>query len=181
MVRPRKRILAAIIVTAAAVLWLFEATMFDSRYVRLPLTVIEQTLDPTSAPAPGTRLAYAATAYCRGLLTSSGVAVQAGVAAADPSLLPVGSVVQLDFDDDDDDHDGIYSVLDTGPLVRGREIDLYMWNCTEARAFGRKAVRMTVLRLGWDPKATARGFLDRFTNPGAAAPVLPSRPLPVAP
>ena len=33
-------------------------------------------LDPSAPPAPGARLAFSATAYCKGLVTTSGVAVQ---------------------------------------------------------------------------------------------------------
>ena len=134
--------------------------MLDSRYVSLPLSLIEPNFDPTAPPAPGARLAFTATAYCKGMVTSSGVTAQSGVTAADPALLPAGSVVQLDFKDDR--YDGIYTVLDTGPAVQGREIDLYMWSCNEALRFGRRPVRMTVLRLGWNPHATTRGFFDRF-------------------
>ena len=28
--------------------------------------------------------------------------------------------------------------MDTGPMVRGRHIDLYMWSCKEALEFGRR-------------------------------------------
>jgi 3D (Asp-Asp-Asp) domain-containing protein len=151
------------IVAAVAFVWLFEETMPDSRYVRLPLTLIEPGFDPTAPPSPGARLAFSATAYCKGQVTSAGVAPIAGVAASDKTLLPLGSVVQLDFRDDK--YDGIYTVLDTGPEIKGREIDLYMWSCNEALQFGRKAVRMTVLRLGWNPRATTRGFFERLLAP----------------
>lgn len=167
-------------VAAGVFVSLLGVTMFDSRYVTLPLTLIEPGFDPTAPPAPGARLAFAATAYCKGLVTSSGVAVQTGVAAADPALLPVGSVVQLDFKEDR--YDGMYTVLDTGPEVQGREIDLYMWSCNEALRFGHRDVRMTILRLGWNPRATTHGFFDRFRKPEATEPeLLPSRPLPVVP
>lgn len=158
--------------------WLFEATMLDSRYVLLPLSLIEPNFDPTAPPAPGARLAFTATAYCKGMVTSSGVTAQSGVTAADPTLLPAGSVVQLDFKDDK--YDGIYTVLDTGPAVQGREIDLYMWSCNEAVRFGRKPVRMTVLRLGWNPHATTRGFFDRFRARPAPAPEAPPAETPNA-
>ena len=46
--------------------------------------------------SPGARLAFSATAYCKGIVTASGVPVQSGVAAADPELLPVGSVIEVD-------------------------------------------------------------------------------------
>ena len=153
---------------ASIFVWLFEATMLDSRYVSLPLSLIEPNFDPTAAPAAGARLAFTATAYCKGMVTSSGVSVQSGATAADPALLPAGSVVQLDFREDK--YDGIYTVLDTGPAVQGREIDLYMWSCNEALRFGRRPVRMTVLRLGWNPHATTRGFFDRFRSRPAPEP-----------
>ena len=111
-------------------------------------------------PPPGARLAFSATAYCKGIVTASGVPVQSGVAAADPELLPVGSVVEIDSLPQQ--YNGIYTVLDTGPAVQGRQVDLYMWSCNEALAFGRKPIHLTVLRLGWNPRATTPSFLDRF-------------------
>jgi len=145
-------------IAAGVFVWLLEVTMLDSRYVTLPLSLIEAGFDPTAPPTPGARLAFTATAYCKGLVTSSGVPVQQGATAADPALLPVGSILQLDFRSDDK-YDGIYTVLDVGPEVQGREIDLYMWSCNEALEFGRKPVRMTVLRLGVEPAGDDARFL----------------------
>ena len=156
--------------------------MLDSQYVSLPLTLIESGFDPSAPPSPGARLAFTATAYCKGEVTSAGVNAQIGVTASDPALLPLGSIVQLDFKEDR--YDGIYSVLDTGPAIEGREIDLFMWNCGEAQRFGRKPVRMVVLRLGWDPHATTPGFLDRFLKKaatvGTPAPPASNAPAPSA-
>jgi 3D (Asp-Asp-Asp) domain-containing protein len=81
------------------------------------------------------------------------VPVRAGIAAADPSVLPLGSVIQVGGVPDA--YKGIYTVLDTGPEVKGREIDVYIWSCHEALAFGRRRVELTVLRLGWDQTSTA--------------------------
>ena len=51
--------------------------------------------------------------------------------------------------------------MDTGPDVQGRHLDLYMWSCNEALRFGRTPVRITVLRLGWNPATTAPpGLVD---------------------
>ena len=128
-------------------------------------------------PAPGARLPFTATAYCKGLVTRAGVTAQAGVAASDPTLLPLGSIVELN--NDDERYDGIYSVVDTGPAVQGREIDIYMWSCHEALKFGRRPVRLTVLRLGWDPKATTPSFMQRlFRHPEPARAPTPQRSLP---
>jgi hypothetical protein len=46
--------------------------------------------------------------------------------------------------------------------VKGRELDLYMWSCTEALAFGRRPVRVTILRLGWDPQQSAPGPIEQL-------------------
>jgi 3D (Asp-Asp-Asp) domain-containing protein len=169
------------IVSALVFVGLLEVTMLDSRYVTLPMGLIEPVFDPTAPPAPGARLAFAATAYCKGLVTSAGVAPQRGIAAADPTLLPMGTIVQLDFRNDK--YDGMYTILDVGPEIQGREVDLYMWSCVEAQQFGRMPVRMTVLRLGWNPRATSHGFFERLLNrePAPEVEPLPSRPLPIGP
>jgi 3D (Asp-Asp-Asp) domain-containing protein len=171
-----------VVVTAVAAVGfvsLYEATMLDSKEAVVAGTVAGRTMMPP--PEPGARLAFTATAYCKGLTTRAGAPVQAGIAASDPALLPLGSVVEIDSTDSR--YDGIYSILDTGPAVQGAEIDIYMWSCHEALRFGRKPVRLTVLRLGWNPRATAPGFMNRLfrhiEQPEQSGRSLPSRPLPV--
>jgi len=129
-------------------LLLYESTVSDSRYAARQAELMEGQLKP----APGARLQFKATAYCKGQTTASGVTVRSGVVAADESLLPVGSVVQADFDMPE--YNGVYTVMDTGPEVQGREVDVYMWSCFEALRFGRQDVHIVVLRLGWNPKDT---------------------------
>lgn len=151
----------------------YEVTILDSRYAAR-LAMLRET---TAPPSPGARLRFSATAYCKGTTTASGVTVRTGIAAADPALLPVGSVVQ--FDSLPDPHNGIYTVMDTGPTVMGRHVDVYMWNCHDALRFGRRSVGLTVLRLGWNPRASQPGLVDiLFRRREQAAPVpLPSQPL----
>jgi 3D (Asp-Asp-Asp) domain-containing protein len=162
------------IVTAVAAMGFvsfYEVTALDSKYAARLATLHE-----TSAPPlPGSRLAFSARAYCKGLVTASGVAVQSGVAAADPELLPVGSVIEIDSLPSK--YSGIYTVMDTGPAVQGRHLDLYMWSCNEALQFGRKPIHLTVLRLGWNPRATTPSFMDRMFKRPEPEP-LPARPLP---
>jgi 3D (Asp-Asp-Asp) domain-containing protein len=168
----RKTIVTAI--AAVGFVSLYEVTALDSKYVAR-LAAMRDTGAP---PSPGSRLAFSATAYCKGIVTASGVPVQSGVVAADPELLPVGSVI--DVDSLPQKYNGIYTVMDTGPAVQGRHVDVYMWSCNEALAFGRKPVHLTVLRLGWNPRATTPSFLDRlFKRPDGTEP-LPARPLPQA-
>ena len=119
----------------------YQATVYDAR------VSVEADAAPTLAPKTGVTANFDATAYCKGDQTAAGISVQAGMVAADPKVLPLGSIVQIDRVAPR--YQGIYSVLDTGPEIQGRELDLYMWSCDEALAFGRQKVQVTVLRRGW--------------------------------
>jgi 3D (Asp-Asp-Asp) domain-containing protein len=143
--RSIRRKIVATLVGAVALTLVYQATVIDSRSV--PAASYGQAAEASS------RLPFVATAYCKGQTTASGVAVRSGIAAADPRLLPVGSVVRLDGVPDK--HQGVYTVLDTGPKVQGRHVDLYMWSCHDALAFGRRPVSLTVIRRGWQPNAAA--------------------------
>ena len=142
-----RRVFPSMMLVAAFVL-LYEATVSDSRYGSRQAELLKGTL----RPIPGARLQFKATAYCKGYTTASGVAVRSGVAAADAEILPVGSVIQADFESDQ--YDGVYTIMDTGPEVQGNELDVYMWSCFDALRFGRQDVHLVVLRLGWNPKDT---------------------------
>ena len=147
--RSLRRKLLGTALTALAFVLIYQATVVDSRQT----APRDAALKAYVAPEPGARMTFEATAYCKGLTTASGVNVRAGIAAADPKVLPIGSVVQVSGVAEA--HRGIYTVLDTGPEVQGRELDLYMWSCHEALAFGRRRVDLTVLRLGWNQANTA--------------------------
>jgi len=133
---------------------LYQARTFDSRNAAEQAARLEE----TATPAPGLTLRFTATAYCKGETTASGAAVRTGIAAADPALLPVGSVIRVESLGER--YDGIYTVMDTGPEVRGREIDVYMWSCHEALDFGKRRAQLTVLRLGWNPRASTPRLID---------------------
>ena len=149
--------------------FLYESQMRDSRN-----TAWETMTNPDGSPMPGARLPFSATAYCKGTTTASGVGVRNGIAAADPSILPVGSVLSIAIGDNR--YNGVYTVMDTGPKVQGRLLDLYMWSCHEALKFGRKDVQVTVLRLGWDPRATAPTLIDRVFRARATRKASPPEP-----
>lgn len=110
------------------------------------------TVDSTangSILGPGESAIFTATAYCKGTTTRAGTAVVTGTAAADPRVLPLGSIIRIDGTDARTD--GLWVVLDTGPGVKGYRVDLYIWSCYEALDFGRRPVTVTVLRRGWEP------------------------------
>ena len=68
--------------------------------------------------------------------------------------------------------------MDTGPAVQGRIIDLYLWSCYEALEFGRRPVRLTVLRLGWNPQKSAPSLVDSLFRKREADAVRPATPAP---
>jgi len=130
----RRMLLATLLITGAVVV--YEVTITE---------------EPASA-ASGGPARFVATAYCKGHTTASGVAVRAGIAAADPKILPLGSIIRIGGESVDEKYHGVYSVLDTGPLIKGRRLDFYIWSCYEALDFGRRGVEVTVLRHGWVDK-----------------------------
>jgi hypothetical protein len=56
-----------------------------------------------------------------------------------------------------------------------------MWSCHEALSFGRRAVQVTVLRMGWNPRASTPNLIYQLFHSAEAAlpppPPLDSRPL----
>jgi 3D (Asp-Asp-Asp) domain-containing protein len=155
--------------------FLYQVTAFDSRYAARQA----QLREGSASPAPGVRLRFTATAYCKGTTTAAGVEVRSGIAAADPALLPVGSVVEVDSLPEK--YNGVYTIMDTGPAVQGRLIDVYMWSCYEALDFGRRPVRLTVLRLGWSPRASAPRTVGRLFLEREAARQVTLAPTPTPP
>lgn len=167
--RSLTRKLAALCGAVLGFVLLYEVTALDSKSTAAHEVEVRE----TAWPRPGARLRFHATAYCKGTTTASGTTVRTGIAAADPLLLPVGSVIQVDSLSPR--YNGIYTVMDTGPAVQGREIDIYMWNCNEALDFGRRSIAINVLRLGWNPKASAPAAIaaNIIAKPDAAAPGYP--------
>lgn len=150
------RKLVVTLIVAVGFVLVYQATILDSRYAARQALLREEQAEP----GPGARLRFTASAYCRGEVTSSGLAVRTGIAAADPELLPTGSVVQIEKLGPK--YDGVYTIMDTGPVVKGRRLDIYTWNCDEAVRFGLRSARVFVLRLGWNPRATGPTLLDKL-------------------
>ena len=100
---------------------------------------------------------YHATAYCLQGRTASGEHVKSGIIAADPRVLPLGTVVHIRAGR----YTGTYTVMDTGGRIKGRHVDVYVPTYKEAKAFGRRPVKIKVI---------ARA--SRKTNPAGRGTVL---------
>lgn len=92
----------------------------------------------------GPPASFQATAYALRGITASGIYVRRGVIAADPRVIPIGSVVQLVTPG----YSGVYTVQDTGRLIKGKIVDVWLPSTREARFFGRRSIKLHVLRWG---------------------------------
>lgn len=109
------------------------------------VTVTAPTVTETPA-AQGKTLVVSATAYSRheaGLsnFTATGIdlSVNPMVIAVDPSVIPLGSLVNVPGY-------GIAIAGDTGGAIVGNKIDLHMENLNAALAFGRQTLTITILQ-----------------------------------
>lgn len=84
---------------------------------------------------------FHATAYCLKGRTASGINTRSGMIAADPSVLPLGTVVHLRAGR----YTGTYTVMDTGGRIKGRRVDVYVPTYREAVEFGRRQVKIKVI------------------------------------
>jgi 3D (Asp-Asp-Asp) domain-containing protein/peptidoglycan hydrolase CwlO-like protein len=92
---------------------------------------------PTGPPAPGTRMTVSSTGYCLRGRTSTGIPTGWGVVAVDPAVIPLGTRMTIPGYGD-----GV--AADTGSAVRGAMIDVWFPTCSQALAWGRKTVTITI-------------------------------------
>jgi 3D (Asp-Asp-Asp) domain-containing protein len=106
------------------------------------LVVVPTTAEATrrTPPPPVKTIRLAATAYCSSGRTRSGERTRVGTVAADPRVLPIGTVLRIY------PHRRTYTVTDTGSGVKGRKLDIYMPSCRKARAFGRRRIRVEIVK-----------------------------------
>lgn len=117
----------------------------------------ETTPAPTPTPAPekpsapeqnqsGNMLSGQATAYiATGNKTATGtVPAPHRTIAVDPSVIPLGSLVQIEVPSNPA-YSGVYRAEDTGGVVKGHIIDIFVGSQGEAVNFGRRSILFKVL------------------------------------
>jgi 3D (Asp-Asp-Asp) domain-containing protein len=137
---------------AAVVLLAFGASCTDTDAILLPPVVVQSPillpgavvqgassrwyLANYSPPRYGEPVPVEMTAYCLTRTTTRrGRYVRAGIVAADPRLFPLSRYVELY---DGRRYMGRFLIDDTGRLIKGNIIDVWMPTCREARIFGRR-------------------------------------------
>jgi 3D (Asp-Asp-Asp) domain-containing protein/peptidoglycan hydrolase CwlO-like protein len=99
---------------------------------------------PAPAPAPtptigsGAQMTVTATGYCLQGTTATGIPTGWGVVAVDPAVIPLGTRMSIPGY-------GEGVAADTGSAVRGATIDVWFPQCSQALAWGRKVVTITLL------------------------------------
>lgn len=100
-----------------------------------------------AAPAKRNHVLHmSATAYSIHGKQASGTITREGTAAADPNVLPLGSRVHIHTSGGR--FIGEFVITDTGHRIKGHEIDIFLKSRASARRFGRKRVRVRVLKWG---------------------------------
>jgi 3D (Asp-Asp-Asp) domain-containing protein len=93
----------------------------------------------------GERIAVSVTAYCLQGRTRRGNLVRDGIIAVDPKLFPLGREVDLFFGRR---MYGRFLADDTGGVIKGGRIDVWMADCDAARRFGRRRGYAQLVRRG---------------------------------
>jgi 3D (Asp-Asp-Asp) domain-containing protein len=122
-----------------------DGTAAEKKAEAAPLNETKAAVDKTEtgaeAEATSPAVTFTATAYSLRGRTASGAGVRRGIIAADRRVLPLGTRVRLEAGS----YSGEYVVADTGGAVRGRKIDIWVPQTSEAMRFGRRPVKLTVL------------------------------------
>lgn len=105
-----------------------------------------QTVQASPVQATGSGTSGQATAYiATGNLTATGtVPAPSRTIAVDPNVIPLGSQVRIEVPSMPQ-YNGIYIAEDTGGVVKGNIIDIFVASYDEAVSFGRRDILFTVL------------------------------------
>ena len=116
-----------------------EAVADDKKLVKKTVSERRVVSKEAAGAAGASRGSFTATAYCLKGRTAMGHGVRRGIIAADPRVLRLGSRVNLNAGP----YSGQYLVSDTGGRIKGKKIDIWVPNCSEARRFGRRTISIS--------------------------------------
>jgi peptidoglycan DL-endopeptidase CwlO len=121
-----------------------ECSMNANRPVREQVAI---SAAAAGSPMPSAKSSevFHATAYCLTGLTTTGVPAAPGYVSADPKVIPLGSMIYVETPL----MSGIYQVMDTGELIKGKIIDIFIPSYEACKEFGRRVVTVKVLRYGF--------------------------------
>lgn len=130
-----KFLLAALII-AGALGCKSEAPAFDDQLPDQSHPAVVVTPQQSSQQSALAVIPVEISAYCLTGQTARGGWARPGIVAADKSVFPLGSYIDLWVGEK---YSGRYLVDDTGSAIKGPRIDLWMADCDRARTFGRRS------------------------------------------
>lgn len=113
-----------------------KATAFEDSFPDLKHDTVAITPEQRPGDRSPTLTPVEITAYCLTGRTARGGWARPGIVAADKSLFPLGSYIELWVGEK---YQGRYLVDDTGRDIKGKRIDVWMSDCSRARTFGRRS------------------------------------------
>lgn len=78
-------------------------------------------------------------------ITASGTKARPGVVAVDPRVIPLGTKLYIESTDSTKDY-GFAIAEDTGGAIKGNKIDLFFESSTDTKKFGRRDVKVYILK-----------------------------------
>lgn len=79
-----------------------------------------------------------------GGITATGTTPKQGrTIAVDPSVIPLGTKVRIDFPAPFDYMDGTYIAEDTGSAIKGKKIDIYFDSVGVVKQFGKRQLKVS--------------------------------------
>jgi uncharacterized protein YabE (DUF348 family) len=121
-----------------------EREVLSQKIVKAPVVQVVARGEQTAVSRGGATIEFKrsylmrATAYCSGTTTATGAAVRRGIVAVDPRVIPLGTRLYVEGY-------GESVALDTGGVILGERIDLYMPSWEEAVNWGVRNVVVYVM------------------------------------
>lgn len=114
--------------------------------IACPTQTAIEPASPVQEPSRGERvLTCEATAYCYGYITKTGTSPKEGrTIAVDPEVIPLNSEVYVSCESWPEVN-GWYIAEDTGGVIKGNIIDVYLQDYDTCLQFGRRQVEVRVL------------------------------------
>ena len=112
--------------------------------------------------APPKFIRMIATAYSIDGIQKAGTVAREGTAAADPTILPLGSRVRVHGPDQ---YVGEFVITDTGSAIKGNRIDIFFDDPAQAKKFGKRKVRVEILETGKGPESARQEVREGVSPP----------------
>lgn len=120
--------------------------IYVGQHINLPSSSVATNTNNVYKGSSNGYQSFVATAYSMGTTTATGTTVQEGrTIAVDPNVIPLGSKVELQFPPKYSYLNGIYTAEDTGGLIKGNKIDIYLGSNQKCLDFGVQNVKLKII------------------------------------